>query len=59
MQWLRSLVAFAAMAVALLLWAEDADARLVERDVGRGQHLAGIERQAPEVEVEREMERLI
>jgi hypothetical protein len=28
MQWLRSLVAFAAMAVALLLWAEDADARL-------------------------------
>jgi predicted lipid-binding transport protein (Tim44 family) len=28
MQWLRSLVAFAAMAVALLLWAEDAEARL-------------------------------
>jgi len=28
MQWLRSLAAFAAMAVALLLWAEDADARL-------------------------------
>ena len=28
MQWLRSLVAFAAMAVALLLWAEDANARL-------------------------------
>ena len=27
MQWLRSLAAFAAMAVALLLWAEDADAR--------------------------------
>jgi predicted lipid-binding transport protein (Tim44 family) len=28
MQWLRSLVAFAAMSIALLLWAEDADARL-------------------------------
>jgi hypothetical protein len=28
MQWLRSLAAFAALAVALLLWAEDADARL-------------------------------
>jgi hypothetical protein len=28
MQWLRSLAAFAAMAFALLLWAEDADARL-------------------------------
>ena len=28
MQWLRSLAAFAAMAVALLLWAEEADARL-------------------------------
>ena len=28
MQWLRSLVAFAAMTVALLLWVEDANARL-------------------------------
>ena len=28
MQWLRSLATFAALAVALLLWAEDADARL-------------------------------
>src|SRR5580692_2619950 len=28
MQWLRSLAAFAALAIALLLWAEDADARL-------------------------------
>ena len=28
MQWLRSLAAFAALAVALLLWAEEADARL-------------------------------
>ena len=28
MQWLRSLAAFVALAVALLLWADDADARL-------------------------------
>src|SRR6202140_3470196 len=28
MQWLRSLATFAALAIALLLWAEDADARL-------------------------------
>jgi hypothetical protein len=28
MRWLRSLAAFAALAIALLLWAEDADARL-------------------------------
>jgi predicted lipid-binding transport protein (Tim44 family) len=28
MQWLRSIAAFAAMAIALLFWAEDADARL-------------------------------
>ena len=28
MQWLRSLATFAALAVALLLWADDADARL-------------------------------
>src|SRR6202171_4755760 len=28
MQWLRSLATFAALAVALLLWAEDANARL-------------------------------
>ncbi len=28
MQWLRSLAAFAVLAIALLLWAEDADARL-------------------------------
>jgi hypothetical protein len=31
MQWLRSLAAFAALALALLLWAEDADARLEGR----------------------------
>jgi predicted lipid-binding transport protein (Tim44 family) len=40
MQWLRSLATFAAMAVALLLWAEDADARL-EGALSVGKSAAG------------------
>jgi hypothetical protein len=46
MQWLRSLATFAAMAVALLLWAEDADARL-EGGSSLGKSVEGTLRAPP------------